>query len=42
MLIATAWGMLMTSASRFVDVSGALAIELTFGLIGYWGGVHLK
>lgn len=32
----------ITPASGFVDVSGALAIGIISGLVGYWGVVHLK
>ena len=32
----------ITPASGFVDVSGALAIGVISGLVGYWGVVHLK
>ena len=32
----------ITPASGYVDVSGALAIGILSGLIGYWGVVHLK
>ena len=32
----------ITPASGFVDVSGALAIGILSGLVGYWGVVHLK
>ena len=32
----------ITPASGFVDVSGALAIGLISGVVGYWGVVHLK
>lgn len=32
----------ITPASGFVDVSGALAIGVLSGLVGYWGVVHLK
>ena len=42
MLIATSWVVRITPASGFVDVSGALAIGLISGLVGYWGVVHLK
>ncbi len=32
----------ITPASGFVDVSGALAIGIISGIVGYWGVVHLK
>ena len=32
----------ITPASGFVDVTGALAIGIISGLVGYWGVVHLK
>ncbi len=32
----------ITPASGYVDVSGALAIGVISGLVGYWGVVHLK
>jgi Amt family ammonium transporter len=32
----------ITPASGFVDVSGALAIGILSGIVGYWGVVHLK
>jgi Amt family ammonium transporter len=32
----------ITPASGFVDASGALAIGIISGLVGYWGVVHLK
>ena len=32
----------ITPASGFVDTSGALAIGIISGIIGYWGVVHLK
>jgi Amt family ammonium transporter len=32
----------ITPASGFVDVSGALAIGVLSGIVGYWGVVHLK
>ena len=42
MLIATSWVVLMTSVSRFVDVSRALAIGLISRLVGYCGVIYLK
>lgn len=32
----------ITPASGFVDTSGALAIGIISGIVGYWGVVHLK
>lgn len=32
----------ITPASGYVDVTGALAIGLLSGIVGYWGVVHLK
>lgn len=32
----------ITPASGFVDASGALAIGIISGIVGYWGVVHLK
>lgn len=32
----------ITPASGYVDVSGALAIGIISGIVGYWGVVHLK
>ena len=42
MLIATSWVVLMTSVSRFMDVSRALAIGLISRLVGYCEVVYLK